>query len=227
MTKPGLTLHKFEYDLFPKIDIERIDTDQGRYYEYGGDRFASVTTILSRRIKGTLDKWRKRVGHDEAKKISTQASLRGTVVHDLLERYLDPSRPKDFSVAKEMPINREHFRQVKPLLDKNVKTIYGIEHMMCSKLYRTAGTSDLLCDWDGINSVVDFKTGRKPKERKWIDNYFLQGAAYSQMVKELYGVKMPQIVIIVMVDHENEPQVFKEQVADWREPALSVFLEGK
>lgn len=210
----------FVHDFLPTFELPRIDKEDGRYYQLpDGEHVPSVTTVLSKLDKGWLAKWKKRVGEDKANRISTQAKNRGTAIHALCEKYLlnDPD-PRQGS----MPFNWAQFKEIRPHLDSHVSTIRGIEHRLFSKQLHAAGTTDLLCDWKGMPAIVDFKTSKYPKKEEDIWSYFVQLTAYAVMTEELYGIKVPQIVIVMVVDH-NPVQIFEKSADAYLEDVYSVF----
>ena len=121
-----------------------------------------------------------------------------------------------------MPTNIETFSRIRPHLDEHVGTIYGAEVPLWSEKLKTAGRMDLLAGWRGINSVIDFKTSRRIKTEDHIESYFLQATCYSMMAEERTGMKIPQIVIIIAVDHE-ETQVFVKEREDYVQKVLRIF----
>jgi len=213
----------FKHELLKQYPLKRIDTQNGRFYQNEqGQQFESVTSILSKLNYESLQKWRDKVGEDKAKKISTQASRRGTAIHDLCEKYL---LNQDYKKGT-MPFNLDNFKQIKPYLDSNVGTIYGIELMMYSTKYNCAGTTDLICDWKGEKSIVDFKTSRYKKTEDKIQGYFLQSSVYAQMVNELYNIQIPKLVIIMSVDHEGV-LLFEKKVDTYKNQLHDVFIRNR
>ena len=196
----------FEHSFFPKIELERVVIDGARHYiTPEGKKYKSVTTILSEKSDKThLIEWRKRVGEAEANKISTRAANRGTAIHDIAEHYLlnNPSYPKGV-----MPANVDTFKSLRPLIDEHIGTVYALEHFMYSDLLMTAGATDCIAEFDGVTTIVDFKTSTKLKKEEWIQNYFLQATAYALMAEERHDIEVPQIAIMIAVDHED-PQLF-------------------
>ena len=196
----------FEHAFFPKIQLERVVIDGARHYATPeGKKYKSVTTILSERTDKThLLEWRKRVGEAKANQISVQAANRGTAIHTICEQYLlnESSYPKG-----AMPTNIDTFKKLRPLIDDHIGVIYGLEHFMYSDLLMTAGATDCIAEFDGVMSVVDFKTSTKLKKEEWIQNYFFQATSYAMMAEERHGIEVPQIAIMIAVDHE-EPQLF-------------------
>lgn len=196
----------FEHSFFPKIQLERVNINGARHYATpDGKKYKSVTTILSEKTDKThLIEWRKRVGEAKANQISTQAANRGTAIHDIAERYLlnETNYPKGV-----MPANIATFKALRPIIDDKIGMIYGLEHFMYSDELKTAGATDCIAEFNGVMSIIDFKTSTKLKKEEWIENYFLQATAYALMAEERHQVEVPQIAILIAVDHE-EPQVF-------------------
>ena len=211
----------FEHSFFPKIELERVVIDGVRHYATpNGKRYKSVTTILSEKTDKThLYEWRKRVGEAEANKISTQAANRGTAIHTICEQYLlnETNYPKGV-----MPTNLATFKTLRPIIDENIGMIYGLEHFMYSDLLQTAGATDCIAEFNGVMSIIDFKTSTKLKQESWIQNYFLQATAYALMTEERHNVEVPQIVILIAVDHE-EPQVFVKSKLEYISKVHELF----
>jgi genome maintenance exonuclease 1 len=185
-----------------------------------GDKFRSVTTVLGDALdKTALLEWKKKVGEEEAQKITTQAARRGTAVHTLCENYV---LNKDNYIENAVPSSVDSFLNIKSVLDFNVDNILGIETPLYSKALKTAGRCDLIAEYNGIPSVIDFKTSRKLKKEEWIESYFLQTTVYSMMFEQLYKIKIPQIVVIISVDPEG-PQVFQKNRSDYVNRVLEIF----
>jgi genome maintenance exonuclease 1 len=211
----------FEHNLLTLPKLTRVDGPDGRYYQTPDGDFKSVTTILSERLDhSAIDAWKKRVGEQEAKKVSQQASTRGTAIHNLAEQYL--LNNKDYSKGA-MPINVQMFSTIRSILDNNIGTIYGIESLLYSRLLQAAGTADLLAQYNGINSIIDFKTSKRIKTEDQIESYFIQTAAYSLMAAEHSNYNFPQIVILMMVDNE-EPLVFIKKARDYFPRVRDIFI---
>ena len=168
--------------------------------------YPSITTVLGDQPekKKAIAEWRARVGAEEANKISSQAARRGTNLHNLLESYIqgDNQYLKDV-----MPSTIDRFRLVQKCLDENLQMVYASETPMYSDILRIAGTADLICEWNGEVTVVDFKTARKMKTPDMITDYFVQATAYSIMFEEHTGIECHHFAIL-MVSDEGEFQVF-------------------
>ena len=210
----------FNHELLNLVPLERTEKDGKRYYITPDGVFPSVTTVLGEKLdKSGLELWKARVGVEEAEKVSRQASTRGTAIHKLCEDYL---MNVEIDPRKVMPFNMMMFNTIKPILAKNVSKVYGIEAVLYSKILKAAGTSDLLAEYNGINSIVDFKTSKKEKKEEWIQNYFIQATTYSIMAEELTSLKFPQIVIIIAND-DFETQVFVKNRDDYKDRVLEIF----
>ena len=182
--------------------------DGKRYYTLeDGTRLPSVTTVLGAQKKEAIMKWRKRVGEVEANRISKQATGRGTNVHTLCERYLNNE-----SLGNVMPDAVEMFRSLKPLLHR-IDNIHYQECALWSKQLGMAGRVDCIGEFDGVLSVIDFKTSKKIKEQGQIEDYFWQTAAYALMYEEMIGQPIDELVIIMAVENE-QPLLFKQKTSD-------------
>ena len=199
--------------VLPELDCETKPT--GRVYVTPeGKKYPSITTVLGELSKEGIKKWRKAVGEETANKISTQASVRGTAVHQLAEDYLN-NKP-DWSKGA-MPSNLFSFNQIKPILDERLNNIWQQEVPLYSDKLEIAGRVDCIAEMDGVLTIIDFKTARKAKKEEWIQNYFMQGTFYAAAFYERTGIAIAQTAIIIAVDGD-EPQVFIEPVHKYLKP---------
>ena len=212
----------FEHSFVEFEDFEARIIDGKRYYfAPDGGRYPSVTTILGeKKDKTHLENWIRNVGHERAEQIKVQAGNRGTAIHTICEDYL---LNKDLYPEDVMPSNVMTFTNIKPILDKRIGQIYAVEAALYSKTLNTAGRTDCIADFDGVVSIVDFKTSLKPKKEEWIEDYFLQATCYSLMAEALSDLKIPQIAIIISVDGQPEPQVFVKDKYLYVEKVLQIF----
>lgn len=191
--------------------LDRITIDGLRYYlvEGGGEpqKFVSVTSVTSHYNKEKFASWRKRVGEEKANRITKAATDRGTAMHALNEKYLLNSLGNELEESDPLP--RLLFNVIKPALNK-IDNIYALESSMYSAYLSIAGTVDCIAEYDGVLSVIDFKTSEQPKPRDWIENYFVQAAAYAFMFKELTG-KEPEQLVIIMACENSELEVYIEK----------------
>jgi len=182
--------------------------DGKRYYTTpDGVKLPSVTTVIGAKGKKAIMEWRNRVGAEEANRVSKKASSRGTNVHTLCERYLN-NQP----LGTIMPDALEMFLSVKPLLNR-INNIHYQECALWSVGLGLAGRVDCIAEFDGVLSVIDFKTSKRIKKKEDIDSYFAQCVAYACMYEELIGQGIHQIVIIMAVEN-SEPLIFIEKTED-------------
>jgi len=209
-------------------DLNTKNIDGKRHYlvpdprsgEESALAYPSITTLLGWYSRFGIGQWRKKVGAEEANKITTQAANRGTAVHKIVEDYITNNISEDY-LRGLMPTYHSDFLKFQKIIDANIGTIHGIEMALWSHKYHVAGRTDCIAEWDGALSVVDWKTSRKVKKREHIENYFLQGTFYAEAYTELTGQKVENLNI-VMVPESEEPIVFTEKVDDWTDK-----LKGK
>jgi len=205
----------FIHEQVELTEMESVTTDKGRQYRTPeGINLPSITTVLSILSRDSIAAWRKRVGEEEANRISRRASTRGTAVHEIIEKYLD-NDPN--YTAGYMPNIIANFQDMKPLLDKHIGKIYAQEAPLYSNHLGVAGRVDCVAEFDGKLSIIDFKTSAKPKKRDWVKNYFMQESAYSIMWEERTGMPITQLVTMIVVD-DHEPQIFVEHRDNWVRP---------
>lgn len=185
--------------------LKQLNENGTRYYVTPeGNKYPSITTVLSAYNIKHIMEWRKRVGNEEADRISRQASGRGTRIHKLCEDYID-NKPLEFKTL----LDQELFGEFKPALHR-INNVYAQELRMYSDHLRIAGTVDCIAEYDGVLSAIDFKTSKRAKNKEDIENYFMQCSAYAIMFEEQFGIPVAQIVVAIAVD-DDEPQVFVER----------------
>ena len=214
------------YDYTP---LERESVEGKRHYALpDGSKVPSVTTILERtkpeEKKRALQEWRDRVGHERAQQITTEAANRGTRMHTYLERYV---KSDDIGELPSNPFAQPSwFMAAKVILEglQHADEYWGSEvPLYYSVLY--AGTTDLVGVWKGAPAIMDFKQTNKPKKREWIEDYFLQLAAYAEAHNDTYGTDINTGVILMCAKPatEHEDPVYQEFVlepqdyAHWRD----------
>jgi hypothetical protein len=194
------------------VNLKREEYNGKRYYvSPNGVKLPSVTTFLSHFKGDSIQKWRKKVGEEEANKISGRASRRGTKFHSLMESYIN--NEEGFLTKDVMPDMRHAFNQFVPILDR-LENVHYLETMLYSETLGLAGQVDCIAEFDSVPSIVDFKTSLRPKREDWILSYFEQCTCYSLMYEEMTGIKCKQIVVLISIDHE-EPQVFVKDRKDY------------
>ena len=195
-----------------------------RFYEHleTKEAYPSITSVLSIRDKKGLHEWRQKVGEEVANHVMIQAANRGTAVHNMVEDYLNNIDLEQVDKYKKQFLPRMMFNVLKPELSK-INNIRLQEAQMFSSDYTVAGRVDCIAEYDGVLSIVDFKTSTKEKNESWIENYFIQGSAYAEMFKEHFGEEVTQIVILIVTE-EGTTQVFKKNKVDYL-PKLKQAVE--
>lgn len=201
-------------------ELESFNENNKRYYKTPtGENYPSVTTVLGSSLdKSKLFEWRKRVGEQEAQKISTRAANRGTLLHSMCEKYM---LNDDSFAQKQMPLTIELFKSIQKYIDA-VEVVYGNEIPLYSHDLKTAGRSDVFCKMGGKNCILDFKTSSRLKTEKDIESYFLQCTAYAMMIRELKQIEVPRIVILIAVEGEKS-QYFIKSTSQYEERVRSIF----
>lgn len=192
-----------------KLDLpvlERELVDGVRYYKLpsGNKKLVSITSVISHYKKDFFNNWRKRVGTEEADKITKRATSRGTDYHTLVENHLLNRKLPDVQ-----PISEHLFKISKPTLER-INNIHALEGALYSEVLGIAGTCDCIAEFDGELAIIDFKTSKQPKPRDWIDGYFVQCAAYSAMLYELTGLVVKKFVIIMSCE-DGECVIYEER----------------
>lgn len=202
----------FKHTLVEFDELKTITEDKKRFYlTPDGNKYPSVTTVCSLATIDSIKKWRKRVGNEQANKISSKASSRGTKVHKLVEDYVNN---KELDFENVLPVNLFMFKQIKPILDTYLENVYAIECPLYSDYLETAGRVDCIGTFKGKPAIIDFKTANKRKQRSWIHNYFMQEAAYAVMFEERTKIPISRIVTVIAVE-QDEPQLFIEKRDDY------------
>ena len=192
--------------------ISRETVDGKRHYCLpDGSKVPSVTTILDRtkseESKRALQNWRKSVGEKRAQEITTEAAGRGTRMHKWLENYV---KEGEMGVPGTNPFSKQSHAMANVIvfegLANNVNEFWGCEvPVYYSGLY--AGTTDCIGLWKGRPAIMDFKQTNKPKKREWIDDYFVQLAAYGLAHNQTHGTEI-KTGVILMCSADNQYQEF-------------------
>jgi genome maintenance exonuclease 1 len=206
ITSTGITnFNHIDIEL-PKLSRETIDGV--RYYSVPDEeellKLVSITSVTSHFNKDIFVKWRKKVGDEEADRITKRATKRGTDMHTLVEHYM-----KNEELPEVPPISDFLFKISKANL-KRINNIYALEGSLYSKQLGIAGTVDCIAEYDGELAIIDFKTSAKPKPRGWIEHYFVQCMAYGCMLYELTGISVKKLVIIMACEN-GECVVYEER----------------
>ena len=198
-------------------------TEEGtgiRHYDFQGSRLPSVTTILAKtKNQSYLTAWKNKIGNDKAEQIKNLSSKRGTAMHKFLESHVQGIGYDDLTAigceAKPMA------EKVIEMGLKSVEEVYGSEVMLhYPGLY--AGSTDLVCLHNGLETIVDFKQSNRPKKIEWIDDYYLQIAAYAMAHDAYYGSTIRQGVIMVCTPdlYYQEFRITDHELRSWKHKFL-------
>jgi genome maintenance exonuclease 1 len=198
-------------------ELEAEIVDKRRWYTVpSGDKYPSVTTVLSHAPKPWLEEWRKSMGEEAADIEVKRCADRGEAVHLMAERYLknDKAPKKDMSGS-----DIKLFNQIRPALHK-ISNVRAQEIPLYSNTLRLAGRVDVVGEYDGSLAVIDFKTSNNVKDLGMVNDYFLQSTAYAIMYFEMFDVPIDEIVIIIAVERGMVPMVYVKKIDEYVQPLL-------
>ena len=199
---------------FPELVVHNIGGM--RFYEApDGNKYPSITTVLGKQPgkQEGLQKWRERIGEEQARIVSGKAARRGTAFHNICEDYLNGV--EDITHHKEKNFLAYcMFGEMKSHLDDKIKKVVLQEQTMYSPKYKVAGRCDFIGVYGDTLAVVDFKTTTTPKKEEWIEDHFIQCTAYASMFEEHTGEAIENIVIM-MVAEDGQVQIFEKKTSDY------------
>ena len=223
LMKSKFDMKTFTHTPLPESSVKEVYTEtinKKRFYVTpDGNKYPSITTVLSGRAKEGINAWRQKVGEDVANQIMRTAAKRGTAVHALCEDYLNNN---ELGNQEVLPLAM--FTLLKPELD-NINNIVAQEVGLYSDRWGIAGRVDCIADYDGKLTVIDFKTSTKEKKEEWIENYFIQCTAYCEMFEERYGQSIDQIAVLIVCE-DGTRQTFVKDKKDYLpllQPAIDEF----
>ena len=193
------------------VNVTRTELHGSRTYDVLGLRLPSVTTVLAKtKDQSYLTKWKNKVGHEEAERIKNLSSKRGTAMHKFIEKYIQESGFKDLT-----PIGQQAETMAEKIIEIGLTPVseyYGAEVTVhYPGLY--AGSTDLICLHNDMETIVDFKQSNRPKKEEWIEDYYLQIAAYAMAHDEVHRSRIRQGIIMVCTP-DLYYQEFKMQDAE-------------
>ncbi len=200
---------------FDELEAEIINNRRW-YTTPSGGQYPSVTTVLGHGPKPWLEEWRDSLGHEAADIETKRCADRGTAVHLMAERYLDNDKaPTKDMMGSDIKL----FNQLRPILHR-IDNIRVQEIPMYSDSLRLAGRVDVVGEYDGVLSIIDFKTSNNNKDLSMVNDYLLQCTAYAVMYFEMFGVAIEQIVIIIGVEKGMMPMVYVKKIDEYVQPLL-------
>ncbi len=196
--------------MFIHIPAKYKTVNRKRRLVFEGQAYPSVSSILSATKpvsdRLALQRWRRRVGVQQAQKISIEACRRGTSVHTAINYFLD---------GRDLPDDVEdnlYWQSIKPVL-ASVDQVYLLESAVYHDEHQYAGLFDCLGEWQGDLCVFDWKTAAKPKKIDWITDYCLQVTAYTAAINHLYQVQIDQAIIAIALE-DRPAQLFQLNAQD-------------
>ena len=190
-----------------ELELNKKETNGIRLYHLpDGQWVPSITTVTSFYNRQTFIDWRKRVGIEEANRITKKATARGTDFHEATELYM---LNKDINWDEFKPLTKFMFAHARPYLDK-INNIHAIERTLYSEYLGLAGRVDCIGEYEGELAVIDFKTSEKIKPEAWLENYFVQETFYAAAYYELTGIPVKKLITI-MVTPGGDVKVFDKR----------------
>ena len=198
----------FEYcNHLGDLELEKKEKNGIRLYNLPDGRWVpSITSVTSFYNRQIFADWRKRIGIEEANRITKKATARGTDFHEAAQAYLEN---RNLVWEDYLPATKFMFHHATPYLDK-INNIHAIERTLYSEYYGLAGRVDCIAEYDGELAVIDFKTSEKIKPEKWLENYFVQEMFYAAAYYELTEIPVKKLITI-MVTPGGEVKVFDKR----------------
>ena len=201
------------------VDIPEVSTknvNRKRFYLTPTGFYPSITTVLQVRKKEKgLSEWRKKVGNDVANYISRTAAHRGTKVHHMCEDFLNNQEVEKTIVSFFLGVCSNNS---KPTSRKNINNIYAQECGLWSDKYKV-GRVDCIAEYNGVPSIIDFKTSKSERNDDWNLDYYIQASAYAEMFEERTGTPIEQIVILVVTE-DGTVQEFVKKKHEYLQPLI-------
>ena len=213
-----------DVDLHEHVEVDAIDRNGTRFYPIpGADKYyPSVTSVTSFQNAKFFKKWRPKIGEEEANRITTRATTRGTAFHALSEDYFKGVLDIEKYLAKN-PLSVRMFQSAKSTLNR-INNIHCLETFLYSHYLGLAGRVDCIAEFDGELAVIDFKTSTKEKKEDHIEHYFVQETAYAAMFLERSGLEVKKIVTLIATE-EGTIQVFQKYNLDDYLQLLKSYIE--
>ena len=204
MTPPPF-VERYKYDELKQINDSV--TRKRVYLTPDGEKLPSVTTILSSTKDMThLNEWKKRVGEENARRITTEAAGIGTAMHANLERFLCGMERQPGNNVVHVQANKMAEVIIENGL-KNVDEVWAMEQSLYFPgLY--SGTTDLCGVFNGKPAIMDHKQTNKPKKEEWVEDYKLQLVAYALAHNEVYGTNI-KTGVVFMCSRDLQYQQFE------------------
>jgi genome maintenance exonuclease 1 len=201
-----------------------VNKDGVRFYKLPktDKYYPSVTSITSFKNAAFFKDWRKKIGEDEANRITARATQRGTAFHSIAEDYINGELDLE-KYLENNPLSVRMFQSAKDTLNR-IDNIHCLESFLYSHYLGLAGRVDCIAEFDGELAVIDFKTSTKEKKEDYIEHYFVQETAYAAMFLERTGIEVKKIVTLIATE-EGSIQVFQKHNLDDYLQLLKSYIE--
>ena len=196
--------------------IKQVNANGKRHYETPAGPLVSITTVIHHFTPDGIKQWRENMGEDIANYIMRVSSIRGTRVHKLVDSFL--SNESLANITREYGVTAVGlFNLMRPALER-ISNIVAVEKRVYSTdpAIMVAGTTDCVADYEGILSIIDFKTSSKMREQDTIDSWMIQATFYALAWECLTGQKISQLVIICATE-DGQTEVFKSEPSEYVE----------
>ena len=205
-------------------DITQLNTDHGRFYKTPqGKVYPSSTTIVHLLNKKAIEQWEASIGKQQAEQIKQKAAENGSRWHKLMEDTLEYGKQTLSYVDKFYRAYAKIYKEIFP----RIGHVYAVERRMYSDELEVAGTADLIAEYDGVCSIVDWKTTSRYKSANDVTSYWCQLASYVVMAKERLDLDVKQIVL-VFNDNDVSIYTLKDSRVDmWIENFKKLRLKYK
>ena len=199
---------KFEHvNHLGDLELNKKETNGIRLYNLPDGRWVpSITSVTSFYNRQIFADWRKRVGVEEANRITKKATARGTDFHEAAQAYLEN---RELLWEEYRPATKFMMHHATPYLYK-INNIHAIERTLYSEYYGLAGRVDCIAEYEGELAVIDFKTSEKIKPEKWLENYFVQEMFYAAAYYELTEIPVKKLITI-MVTPAGDVKIFDKR----------------
>ena len=200
------------------VELKKLTTQTinfKRFYETpDGNLYPSITTVLSTRNKKGLFEWRKKVGDEVANYVARTSANRGTAVHHMCEDYLNNVHldfPDEWQKHEKRFLPYVLFKQLRDSVIQKIDNIHAQECGLYSDKYKIACRVDCIAEYDGVLSIIDFKTSTSERKDSYNENYYIQASAYAEMFEERTGHAINQIVILVVTEDGVVQEFIKDK----------------
>ena len=222
MSTTTIEIEKPDFE-FKHLKTKNINGKR-HYVTTEGQEYISITSLLGYFSAKSIAEWRRKVGEEEANRISNESSSNGTAMHNSLEVYLQGG---DYQKTIKNEWQQNQFDCVKTHLDHYFDEMWWQEIPLYSNRLGVAGRVDLIGIYKGVPTVIDFKTSKKFKKKEWVQGYLEQATFYAMSFYEMTKFPIKDIVILVSVDGGAELQVFQEKVGNYMNSLHSKVKEYK